>query len=111
MPVAIGEILKAPVVLLVYVQDRGQSARFTFDSFVLPSTDGCCIPVVIVNMEATDMKLYYIGDRSLAQLLSVYQFLRQLDGYDLSSIFSVCGVAGSSETSVSTADANSFSFG
>ena len=32
------------------------------------------------------MKLYRIGDRSLAQLLSGYQFLRQLDGYDISSI-------------------------
>ena len=32
------------------------------------------------------MKLYRIGDRSLAQLLSGYQFLRQLDGYDVSSI-------------------------
>ena len=32
------------------------------------------------------MKLYRIGDRSLAQLLSGYQFLTQLDGYDVSSI-------------------------
>jgi uncharacterized protein YfaS (alpha-2-macroglobulin family) len=32
------------------------------------------------------MKLYRIGDRSLAQLLSGYQFLKQLDGYDISSI-------------------------
>ena len=30
-----------------------------------------------------DLKLYRIGDRSLAQLLSGYQFLRQLDGYDV----------------------------
>ena len=37
-------------------------------------------------MAVADMKLYRIGDRSLAQLLSGYQFLRQLDGYDITSI-------------------------
>lgn len=86
LPAALGEVLSAPVVLSVYVQDRGQSARFTGDSFVLPASARRGIPVVTVNMEAADMKLYRIGDRSLAQLLSGYQFLRQLDGYDLSSI-------------------------
>lgn len=86
LPAAIGEVLEAPVVLSVYVQDRAQSARFTGDSFVLPASARRGIPVVSVNMEAADMKLYRVGDRSLAQLLSGYQFLRQLDGYDLSSI-------------------------
>ena len=37
-------------------------------------------------MKWPNMKLYRIGDRSLAQLLSGYQFLRQLDGYDMTSI-------------------------
>ena len=32
------------------------------------------------------MKLYSVGDRSLAQLLSGYQFLRQLDSYDIENI-------------------------
>lgn len=86
LPAAIGEVLTTPIVLSVYVQDRAQSARFTGDSFVLPSTARRGIPVVTVNMAAADMKLYRVGDRSLAQLLSGYQFLRQLDGYDLSNI-------------------------
>jgi uncharacterized protein YfaS (alpha-2-macroglobulin family) len=73
-------------VLSIYVQDRAPSARFTGDSFVLPATARRGIPVVTINMDVADMKLYRIGDRSLAQLLSGYQFLRQLDGYDLSSI-------------------------
>ena len=37
-------------------------------------------------MDVADVKLFRIGDRSLAQLLSGYQFLRQLDGYDIGSI-------------------------
>ncbi|TIW72966.1 MAG: hypothetical protein E5V58_12850, partial [Mesorhizobium sp.] len=86
LPAAIGEVTSTPVVLSIYVQDRAPSARFTGDSFVLPAGARRGIPVVTVNMNAAKMKLYRIGDRSLAQLLSGYQFLKQLDGYDLSNI-------------------------
>lgn len=86
LPAAIGEVLAAPVTLSIYVQDRAASARFTGDSFVLPAGMRRGIPVVTVNMAAADMKLYRIGDRALTQLLSGYQFLRQLDGYDISNI-------------------------
>ncbi|WP_292475850.1 alpha-2-macroglobulin, partial [Mesorhizobium sp.] len=86
LPAAIGESIAAPVVLSIYVQDRAPSARFTGDSFVLPAGARRGIPVVTVNMSAAKMKLYRIGDRSLAQLLSGYQFLHQLDGYDISTI-------------------------
>ena len=74
------------MVLSVYIPDRAPSARFTGDSFVLPATARHGIPVVTVNMDVADVKLFRVGDRSLAQLLSGYQFLRQLDGYDMSSI-------------------------
>jgi uncharacterized protein YfaS (alpha-2-macroglobulin family) len=86
LPSAIGEVLESPVVLSIYVQDRAPSARFTGDSFVLPSGVRRGIPVVTVNMDVADVKIFRIGDRSLAQLLSGYQFLRQLDAYDLSNI-------------------------
>ncbi|TGV62268.1 hypothetical protein EN792_074105, partial [Mesorhizobium sp. M00.F.Ca.ET.149.01.1.1] len=86
LPAAISETLAAPVVLSIYVQDRAPSARFTGDSFVLPAGARRGIPVVTVNMNAAKMTLYRIGDRSLAQLLSGYQFLHQLDGYDISTI-------------------------
>lgn len=86
LPAAIGEVTAAPVVLSIYVQDRAPSARFTGDSFVLPAGARRGIPVVTVNMNVAAMKLYRIGDRSLAQLLSGYQFLKQLDGYDISSV-------------------------
>jgi len=86
LPAAIGEVLESPVVLSIYIQDRAQSARFTGESFVLPATARRGIPVVTVNMDVAAMKLFRIGDRSLAQLLSGYQFLRQLDGYDIDSL-------------------------
>ncbi len=78
-PAAIGEVLEGPVVLSIYIQDRAATARFTGDAFVLPSTARRGIPVVTVNMDVAEMKLFRVGDRSLAQLLSGYQFLRQLD--------------------------------
>ena len=86
LPAAIGEVIESPIVLSIYVQDRAASVRFNGDSFVLPSGVRRGIPVVSVNMSAAKMKLYRIGDRSLAQLLSGYQFLRQLDSYDISNI-------------------------
>ncbi|WP_442582986.1 MG2 domain-containing protein [Mesorhizobium sp. ASY16-5R] len=86
LPAALGEVIAAPVALSIYIQDRGASVRFTGDSFVLPATARRGIPVVTVNMPVADMKLYRIGDRSLAQLLSGYQFLRQLDSYDMDNI-------------------------
>ena len=49
LPAAIGEVITAPVVLSIYIQDRGASVRFTGDSFVLPSTARRGIPVVSVN--------------------------------------------------------------
>ncbi|MGU3575345.1 MG2 domain-containing protein [Brucellaceae bacterium C25G] len=86
LPSGIGETLSAAVVLNVYVQDRSPSVRFTGNSFVLPSTARRGIPIVSVNMDVANVKLYRIGDRSLAQLLSGYQFLRQLDGFDITSV-------------------------
>jgi uncharacterized protein YfaS (alpha-2-macroglobulin family) len=91
LPAAIGEVLEGPVVLSIYIQDRAPTARFTGDSFVLPSTARRGIPVVTVNMDVADMKLFRVGDRSLAQLLSGYQFLRQLDSYDLDSVATQLG--------------------
>uniref|UniRef100_UPI0035A8373C alpha-2-macroglobulin family protein n=1 Tax=Mesorhizobium sp. LHD-90 TaxID=3071414 RepID=UPI0035A8373C len=86
LPAALGEVTAVPVTLSIYIQDRGASVRFTGDSFVLPATARRGIPVVSVNMAAADMKLFRIGDRSLAQLLSGYQFLKQLDSYDIGNI-------------------------
>ena len=91
LPAAIGEVLEAPVALNVYIQDRPASARFTGDSFVLPAGARHGIPLVTVNMTEARLKLYRVGDRSLAQLLSGYNFLKQLDGYSVDNIASDLG--------------------
>ncbi|TKT80237.1 alpha-2-macroglobulin family protein [Aquamicrobium sp. LC103] len=86
LPAAIGEVLESPVVLNVYVRDRSPSIRFTGGNFVLPATGRHGIPLVSVNTATADLALHRVGDRSLAQLLTGYQFLTQLDGYSVSSL-------------------------
>lgn len=93
LPSAIGEVIAAPVALNIYVRDRTPSIRFTGENFVLPSTARRGIPLVTVNTDVASVSLYRVGDRALAQLLSGYQFLRQLDGYDVSNLDEQLGEA------------------
>ncbi len=86
LPSAEDEVLEAPVSLDIYVKDRTASVRFTGDSFVLPSTARRGIPIVSVNMASANLKLYRIGDRGIAPLLTSSQFLTQLDGYSAQRI-------------------------
>ncbi len=93
VPAQIGEVTTVPTVLGVYMPDRTRSARFSGDSFVLPAGGRRGIPMVTVNVDQAKLALYRIGDRNLAQLLTGYQFLRQLDGYDVSTISDQLGEA------------------
>ncbi|SFI57161.1 hypothetical protein SAMN04515648_0560 [Phyllobacterium sp. CL33Tsu] len=82
LPSSVGEALEAPVDLDLYIQDRSAMVRFTGDNFVLPSTVRRGIPIVSVNTASANLKLYRIGDRGLAPLMTSSQFLTQLDGYN-----------------------------
>ncbi|NDK48108.1 alpha-2-macroglobulin family protein [Rhizobium laguerreae] len=86
LPSSVDEPLDAPVSIDVYIKDRSQMVRFTGDSFVLPSTARRGIPIVSVNMTSANLKLYRIGDRAIAPLLTNSQFLSQLDGYSAQNI-------------------------
>ncbi len=86
LPSSVEEALEAPVSLDLYVKDRAATVRFTGDSFVLPSAVRRGIPLVSVNTESADLKLYRVGDRSIASLLASSQFLTQLDGYNAERI-------------------------
>ncbi|MCH4550276.1 alpha-2-macroglobulin family protein [Rhizobium changzhiense] len=86
LPSSVDEALEAPVSIDVYIKDRSQMVRFTGDSFVLPSTARRGIPIVSVNITSANLKLYRIGDRAIAPLLTNSQFLTQLDGYSARNI-------------------------
>lgn len=91
LPSSVDETLENPVELEIYVRDRSASVRFTGDNFVLPSTMRRGIPVVSVNTEKADLKLYRVGDRNITALLANSQFLTQLDGYNAGRIESEVG--------------------
>ncbi|WP_117194704.1 alpha-2-macroglobulin family protein [Rhizobium terrae] len=91
LPSSVDEPLVAQVDLDLYVKDRSAMVRFTGDSFVLPSTARRGIPIVSVNTERADLKLYRVGDRNIAGLLANSQFLTQMDGYNASQIEQTSG--------------------
>ncbi|CDZ49870.1 alpha-2-macroglobulin family protein [Neorhizobium galegae] len=86
LPSSVDEPLAAQVDIDIYVKDRSATVRFTGDSFVLPSTARRGIPIVSVNTEKANLKLYRVGDRSIAPLLANSQFLTQMDGYNATQI-------------------------
>ncbi len=91
LPAAIGEVTENPVALSIYVRDRAPSIRFSGENFVLPAAGRHGIPLVSVNAGSADLKLYRVGERSLASLLNGYRFLRQLDAYGLDTLTSESG--------------------
>ncbi len=91
LPSAVDEPLASMVDLDIYVQDRTAMVRFTGDSFVLPGSARRGIPIVSVNTDSADLKLYRVGDRAIASLLADSQFLTQLDGYSAERIESQSG--------------------
>jgi uncharacterized protein YfaS (alpha-2-macroglobulin family) len=93
LPAAIGETLQSPVALNVYVRDRSPYIRFTGENFILPGTARHGIPLVSVNTSSATFKLYRINDRSLAELVTGYQFLDQLDRYSAQNIADQTGNA------------------
>src|SRR5690606_7288191 len=86
LPSSVDEPLPTQIDLDVYIKDRSPMVRFTGDSFVLPSTARRGIPIVAVNTERADLKLYRVGDRNIAPLLTTSEFLTQMSGYSADRI-------------------------
>ncbi|MGO4387889.1 MG2 domain-containing protein [Microvirga sp. 2YAF29] len=86
LPSSVGENLLHPVENEIYVRDRAPQVRFTGRNYVLPSTGQEGIPVVSVNTAKVDVRIYRIGDRSLAPTVHSYNFLQQLESYSAARI-------------------------
>jgi uncharacterized protein YfaS (alpha-2-macroglobulin family) len=82
LPSSVDESLEKQIDLDIYVKDRSAAVHFTGDNFVLPSTARRGIPLVSVNTPSVNLKLYRVGERGIAPLLTSSQFLTQLDGYN-----------------------------
>ena len=86
LPATVGETIEKPVALSVYVRDRAPTIRFSTENFVLPAAGRHGIPMVSVNTASADLKLYRVGDRSLAGILNGNFFLRQMDVYEFGNL-------------------------
>ena len=91
LPSSVDEPLEANVDLDIYVKDRTAMVHFTGDNFVLPGTARRGIPLVSVNTDSAELKLYRVGDRGLTNIMGNSQFFSQLDSYTSSQIEDVAG--------------------
>ena len=83
LPSTVGEVLEKPLLINSYVRDRDPSLRFDGNNFVLPVSGRRGIPIISVNSDGADLKLFRVGERGLSRLLSGSDFLGQLGGYEV----------------------------
>jgi uncharacterized protein YfaS (alpha-2-macroglobulin family) len=91
LPAADGETLLKTADLDIFVRDRAPSVRFVGNAYVLPAGGEPTIPVVTVNTNRVEAKLFRIGDRQLARALADGNFLSQLGEWQTDEIEAKAG--------------------
>ncbi len=93
LPSLEGERIEKQADLSIYVRDRKPSARFAGQAYVLPAGKDATIPVVTVNTESIEARIFRIGDRGIAPMLQDNTFLKQLGTYQIDQIENKLGAA------------------
>jgi uncharacterized protein YfaS (alpha-2-macroglobulin family) len=83
LPSNAGETLAKTIELNVYVQDRDPVARFAGQSYLLPQRQGASVPLITVNLDKVDVKIYRVGDRNLLRTLQEGLFSKPISRWDL----------------------------
>ncbi len=86
LPSAEGETLAKTAELDIYVRDRAPMARFLGRAYVLPKGGDAAIPVVSVNTDTLEARVYRIGDRALAAAQAEGTLFSQLDTWKTEQI-------------------------
>ncbi len=86
LPSADGETLLRTADLDIYVRDRAPMARFLGRAYVLPKGGEASIPVVSVNTDTLEAKVYRIGDRALTEAQADGTLFSQLDSWKTEQI-------------------------
>ena len=81
LPAANAEVLQKTVNMNVYVKDRDPSVRFAGRSYVLPKSKNASLPVISVNLDEVDLKIYRVGDRNIIRTIQDGYFTRPLAEY------------------------------
>lgn len=103
LPAASGEVLHAPITLRQYVRDRAPSVRFAGRAYILPASAGGTIPVVGVNTDLIDLRLFHVADRNILRTLQQNYFGRPLEEWQVDQFASEIGEAvweGEAETAL-----------
>ena len=86
LPSAEGETLPRTADLDIYVRDRAPMARFLGRAYVLPKGGDAAIPVVSVNTDTLEAKVYRVGDRALTEAQADGTLFSQLDSWKTEQI-------------------------
>lgn len=86
LPAADGEVLAKSADLDIFVRDRAPSVRFLGTAYVLPAGGEPTIPIVSVNTNRVNAKLFRIPDRQIADLIADGTFLTQLAYWETDNI-------------------------
>ncbi len=93
LPAASGETLLRPATIEVYVRDRTPSVRFPGRAYVLPKGSEPRIPVVTVNLDSVDLRLFRVPDRNLLRIIQDGMFDSQLTSWEQERIEDRLGAA------------------
>jgi len=85
LPAASGETLRAPVPVRQYVRDRAPSVRFAGRAYILPASEGAALPLVAVNTDLVDLRLYAVSDRNILRTLQDEYFGQPLRDWQFDS--------------------------
>ncbi|TCO69584.1 alpha-2-macroglobulin family protein [Rhodovulum euryhalinum] len=81
LPAESGEVLTKAVELTQYVRDRIPSVRFPGRAYVLPRASEAALPVVTVNADRLDLRLYRMTDRNLLRVMQDGYFGRPISAW------------------------------
>ena len=82
LPSISGEVLIKDIELNQYVRDRKAQVRFPGRGYILPAGDAAAVPVIAVNTDTLDLKLFRVSDRNILQTMQSRYFGRSLNSYE-----------------------------
>lgn len=86
LPAQSGEVTFKPHSYTLYIPDRAPAVRFQGNGYVLPKGETATLPLVTVNAQSADIKIYRAEERNLSPLLLKELFLNPLQNYEASNM-------------------------
>ena len=91
LPAKLGEVTIKPHSYTLYIPDRVPAVRFQGNGYVLPKGETATLPIMTVNTQSADIKIYRAEERNLSPLLLKQLFLNPLSSYDATEMVDQLG--------------------